>query len=75
MSDDSDEKPPCKQITTLHTYKTDFNADSVEWCPHEPHQNVFVCANYQLKESKDDTNGRFEYTKFVFYCLFNFSAS
>nr|XP_971820.1 PREDICTED: diphthine methyltransferase isoform X2 [Tribolium castaneum] len=43
-----DDKPPCKHITTLHTYTTDYNADSVEWCPHEPHQSVFVCANYQL---------------------------
>ncbi|KAJ3645394.1 hypothetical protein Zmor_023057 [Zophobas morio] len=71
MSDDSDEKPPCKQITTLHTYKTDFNADSVEWCPHEPHQNVFVCANYQLKESKDDTNAPRE----RFGCILLFSVS
>lgn len=43
-----EDKPPNKEITTLHTYTTEFNADSVEWCPHEPHQNVFVCANYQL---------------------------
>lgn len=33
---------------TLHTYKTDYCSDSVEWCPHAPHQNIFVCANYHL---------------------------
>lgn len=35
-------------FTTLHTYETCHSADSVEWCPHEPNHNVFVCANYQL---------------------------
>lgn len=40
-------------VTTIFCYKTDLNADSVEWCPHEPHQNVFVCANYELIEQND----------------------
>lgn len=35
---------------TLYSFTTELNADSVEWCPHEPNQNVFVCANYQLNE-------------------------
>ncbi|RZC34978.1 diphthamide biosynthesis protein 7, partial [Asbolus verrucosus] len=48
-----EEGPPSKHITTLYTHKTEYNADSVEWCPHAPFQNLFVCANYQLKDSKD----------------------
>ncbi|KAB0793480.1 hypothetical protein PPYR_13100 [Photinus pyralis] len=42
-----------KQIITLHKYKTEFNADSVEWCPHKPYQHFFVCANYQLTETQE----------------------
>lgn len=38
---------------TLCSSHTDLNADSVEWCPHEPNQNVFVCANYQLVEQSE----------------------
>nr|XP_022916960.1 diphthine methyltransferase [Onthophagus taurus] len=41
-------------MLTLNTYKTELNADSLEFCPHEPNQNVFVCANYQLE--KDETS-------------------
>ncbi|CAH1179744.1 unnamed protein product [Phaedon cochleariae] len=43
-----------ENIQTLFSYDTELSADSVEWCPHEPHQNVFVCANYQLEEKRDD---------------------
>lgn len=43
-------------INTLYSYDTEYCSDSIEWCPHAPFQNVFVCANYQLIE--DDT----EYT-------------
>ncbi|KAK5640751.1 hypothetical protein RI129_009298 [Pyrocoelia pectoralis] len=39
-------------ITTLHRYKTQFNADSVEWCPHDPYRHFFVCANYQFTETQ-----------------------
>jgi hypothetical protein len=49
-----EDKPPSKNITTLHSYHTEYNADSVEWCPHEPFQNFFVCANYQLIESTEE---------------------
>lgn len=30
---------------------TEYSADSVEWCPHEPNQNLFVCGTYQLQEN------------------------
>ncbi|KAF5284366.1 hypothetical protein FQR65_LT13583 [Abscondita terminalis] len=39
----------------IYKYNTKLNTDSVEWCPHEPYQNFFVCANYQLNP---DTNAR-----------------
>lgn len=37
-------------ISTLHTYDTGYSADSVEWCPHPPHQHLFVCGTYQLAD-------------------------
>ncbi|XP_018574760.1 diphthine methyltransferase [Anoplophora glabripennis] len=37
-----------KNISTLFSFDTEYSADSVEWCPHEPNQNVFVCGNYYL---------------------------
>lgn len=37
-------------LKTCCTFKTNLNADSVEWCPHEPYRDVFVCGNYQLFE-------------------------
>lgn len=40
--------PRNKSIKTVYKWKTDFNADSVEWCPIENYQHIFVCGNYQL---------------------------
>lgn len=40
-----------KNIYTLFSFDMKYSADSVEWCPHKPNQNVFVCANYYLLES------------------------
>lgn len=37
---------------TLDTFDTEFSADSVEWCPVEPYQNLIVCGTYQLTENK-----------------------
>ncbi|XP_058125422.1 diphthine methyltransferase [Anopheles ziemanni] len=37
---------------TLVSYDTEQSADSVEWCPHEGWQNIFVCGTYQLE--RDD---------------------
>ena len=45
----SDFKMP-STITTLHTYDTVYSADSVEWCPHNPYQQLFVCGTYQLDD-------------------------
>ncbi|CAH0563465.1 unnamed protein product [Brassicogethes aeneus] len=48
--------PESKNFKTLYSYDTVYCADSLEWCPFEPHQNLFVCANYQLldAENKND---------------------
>lgn len=43
-------------VQTLYSFETEYNADSVEWCPHDPHKNLFVCANYQLIEN--ETSGK-----------------
>lgn len=51
MSEDLDERPQCKTIKTLYVFDTEYSADSVEWCPHAPLQNFFVCGNYQLAAS------------------------
>lgn len=40
-------------LKTLSTADTDYSADSVEWCPHEPYQNIFVCGTYQLLENEN----------------------
>ncbi|CAG9767082.1 unnamed protein product [Ceutorhynchus assimilis] len=45
--------PVLENIKTLHKYDTIYSADSVEWCPHEPNQNLFVCGNYQLTEEQE----------------------
>lgn len=47
-----DDQPKTKNIVTLHKHDTVYSADSVEWCPHKPHQNLFVCGNYQLTENQ-----------------------
>ena len=35
-------------MQTLHIWDTECSADSVEWCPISPYQNIFVCGTYQL---------------------------
>ncbi|KAL1497904.1 hypothetical protein ABEB36_008786 [Hypothenemus hampei] len=51
--------PPLQHFETLFKYNTEFSADSVEWCPHDPNKNIFVCGNYQLGEpSNDNTTNR-----------------
>uniref|UniRef100_A0A6P7FC31 methylated diphthine methylhydrolase n=1 Tax=Diabrotica virgifera virgifera TaxID=50390 RepID=A0A6P7FC31_DIAVI len=42
-------------IHTFYTFDTEYSADSVEWCPHEPNQNIFVCANYQLVDNPTES--------------------
>jgi diphthamide biosynthesis protein 7 len=40
-------------IQTLHTWDTEYSADSVEWCPIAPYQSVFVCGTYQLAQTEN----------------------
>lgn len=42
---------------TLETFNTEFSADSVEWCPSENFEDIFVCGTYQLTndETKDSS--------------------
>lgn len=37
-------------IETLQTWNTGLSADSLEWCPVEKYQHIFVCGTYQLTE-------------------------
>lgn len=48
-------------IRTLFKYDTEFCADSIEWCPHEPFHHYFVCASYQLCEGNEGTCTHFVY--------------
>lgn len=34
-------------------WDTGYSADSVEWCPVEPHRDVLVCGTYQLEKSAE----------------------
>ncbi|KAK4874842.1 hypothetical protein RN001_014202 [Aquatica leii] len=45
-------------MKTIYQYNTEFNADSVEWCPHTPYKNLFVCANYQLNPETQKRTGK-----------------
>lgn len=38
------------EIETLHTFDTEYSADSVEWCQLEAHQDIFAVGTYQLEE-------------------------
>ncbi|KAJ8935002.1 hypothetical protein NQ318_012654 [Aromia moschata] len=40
-----------QNISILHSFDTEYGADAVEWCPHSPHESIFVCGNYELKET------------------------
>jgi diphthamide biosynthesis protein 7 len=40
-------------MQTLHTWDTEYSADSVEWCPISPYQNIFVCGTYQLAQNQN----------------------
>lgn len=41
------------KIHTLHTFDTEYSADSVEWCPHPDYTDCFVCGTYQLQEAEN----------------------
>jgi len=40
-------------MQTLHIWDTEYSADSVEWCPISPYQNIFVCGTYQLATTEN----------------------
>ncbi|EZA49577.1 diphthine methyltransferase isoform X1 [Ooceraea biroi] len=40
-------------FSTMDTFNTELPADSVEWCPIEPFQNVFACGTYKLIEDEE----------------------
>lgn len=39
---------------TLESFDTKFSADSVEWCPFEDSQDIFVCGTYQLTSNEGE---------------------
>uniref|UniRef100_A0A182N748 MYND-type domain-containing protein n=1 Tax=Anopheles dirus TaxID=7168 RepID=A0A182N748_9DIPT len=39
-------------IKTIATHDTDQSADSVEWCPQEGWEHLFVCGTYQLERDE-----------------------
>lgn len=57
MSESVEEGPECRTVKTLFSFDTEYSADSVEWCPHAPCKNVFVCGNYQLAASEGEGTG------------------
>lgn len=42
-------------FTTLETFDTKYSADSVEWCPIEGFQDLFVCGTYQLTHEEQQS--------------------
>ncbi|CAK1546954.1 unnamed protein product [Leptosia nina] len=41
---------------TIHKWHTGFSADSVEWCPVEPYNDVLVCGTYQLDKTDNESS-------------------
>ena len=39
---------------TLFDWDTAQSADSTEWCPHLPYQNIFVCGTYQVQKKDEE---------------------
>ena len=39
--------------TKLDSWKTNYSADSAEFCPVAPYQDVFVIGTYQLQQNTD----------------------
>uniref|UniRef100_A0A340TBA2 methylated diphthine methylhydrolase n=1 Tax=Anopheles minimus TaxID=112268 RepID=A0A340TBA2_9DIPT len=42
-------------IKTLASYDTEQPADSVEWCPQEGWEDIFVCGTYQLERDQESS--------------------
>lgn len=43
------------QIETLHTFDTQYSADSVEWCQLH-NKNIFAVGTYQLEEKDENVS-------------------
>lgn len=44
------------EVESLHTFDTEYSADSVEWCQHEAHQDIFAVGTYQLEEKDENVS-------------------
>ncbi|XP_034243485.1 diphthine methyltransferase [Thrips palmi] len=44
------------KFTTVFDWDTIQSADSTEWCPLAPNQNVFVCGTYQIEKKEGEGN-------------------
>lgn len=42
------------EFKTLVSWDTELCADSVEWCPFDAFEHVFVCGTYQLEERENE---------------------
>lgn len=60
------------ELQTLCSYDTIYSADSVEWCPIEPYQNIFICGTYQLNK---DTEAEVQNKREGYLYLFTFNQS
>ena len=45
-------------FNTLDSFDTEYSADSVEWCPANAFQDIFVCGTYQLTKKDEQTSDR-----------------
>ena len=46
------------QIETLHTFDTEYSADSIEWCSSLDFHDYFVCGTYQLVENQQEESSK-----------------
>lgn len=44
------------EIETLHSFDTEYSADSVEWCHQSDHQQMFAVGTYQLEEKEESSS-------------------
>lgn len=44
------------EIKTLHSFDTQYSADTVEWCQTENYKNFFAVGTYQLEEKDADVS-------------------
>lgn len=44
------------EINTIHSFDTEYSADSIEWCHAEGFRDLFVLGTYQLEEKDADVS-------------------